>query len=352
LTATRSRLAGGHAATDVLTRPHASRRRDEVDALLRSAVGTMPPTMRRIAGYHFGWVDEHGAVANADPGKAVRSTLTLLCAQAVGGSVRAALPAAAALELIHNSTLLHDDVIDRDMVRRHRPTAWAVFGVGPAVLAGGALQALAFGVLAASDHDAAPQAARTLSAALLDILDGQSADLSFETRADVELLECLAMSESKTASLLSAACAIGAAFGGGHPTQIGQLRRFGLHLGLVFQLVDDLLGIWGDPAVTGKPVFSDIQNRKKSLPIVASLTSGTAAGRELLALYEREQPLSDDELVDAATLVDRAGGRTWTEAQRDAYLSLALDDLERAELSNPAADELRSLAGALGGRDR
>ena len=351
MTARQSTLTGGAVTTDVLARPNGSRRA-EVDAFLRAAVDTMPTTMRHVAGYHFGWVDETGAVANANPGKAIRSTLTLLSAEAVGGSVHSALPAAAALELVHNSTLLHDDVIDRDVVRRHRPTAWAVFGVGPAVLVGDALQALAYEVLAASDHDAAPDAARSLSVALLDILEGQSADLSFETRADVELLECLTMSESKTASLLSCACAMGASFGGGDPTQIADLRRFGLHLGFVFQLVDDLLGIWGDPSVTGKPVFSDLQSRKKSLPVVAALTSGTAAGRELSALYLREHPLSDPDLVCAADLVERAGGRTWTEEQRDAYLKDALNDLERADLLQPAGDELRSLALALGGRDR
>ena len=352
MTARQTTLAKGVAATDVFARPQGSSRRAEVDAFLRAAVDTLPPTMRRIAGYHFGWLDQNGAVTNANPGKAIRSTLTLLSAEAVGGSVQTALPAAAALELVHNSTLLHDDVIDRDVVRRHRPTAWAVFGIGPAVLAGDALQALAYEVLAASGHDAAPDAARSLSVALLDILEGQSADLSFETRAHVELLECLAMSASKTASLLSCACALGASFGGGHPTQVGGLRCFGLHLGFVYQLVDDLLGIWGDSAVTGKPVFSDLQHRKKSLPVVAALTSGTAAGHELGALYRRDQPLSEADLLAAADLVDRAGGRAWAEARRDAYLSQALDDLDRVNLSRPAGDELRSLARALGGRDR
>ena len=352
MTPRQSAWATGVVATDVIARPNGASQRAEVDSYLRAAIDTMPPTMRRIAGYHFGWVDENGAVANANPGKAVRSTLTLLSAEAVGGQMHAALPAAAALELVHNSTLLHDDVIDRDIVRRHRPTAWAVFGIGAAVLVGDALQALAYEVLAASGHRAAPDAARSLSVALLDILEGQSADLAFEMRTDVELLECLAMSGRKTASLLSCACATGASFGGGHPTQIGDLRRFGLHLGFVFQLVDDLLGIWGDTAVTGKPVFSDLQHRKKSLPVVAALTSGTPAGQELAALYRREQPLTDADLLAAADLVDQAGGRAWTEAQRDAYLTQALDDLDRADLSEPAGDELRSLARALGGRNR
>lgn len=323
-----------------------------LDPFLRAAVGSMPASMGRIAGYHLGYLDERGAAVFGHPGKAVRPTLVLLAAEAVGGSVEAALPAAAALELVHNFTLLHDDVIDRDLVRRHRPTTWAVFGIGPAILAGDALLALAYEVLATSGHAAAPGAAKLVSTVVLGLIEGQSADLSFEARTDVDLSECLAMSERKTALLLSCACSLGGSFGGGRPAQVEQLRRFGLHMGFVFQLVDDLLGIWGDAAATGKSVYSDLEHRKKSLPVVAALTSGTPAGEELAALYRRGEQLAGADLVRAAELVEQAGGRAWAEAQRDVHLGQALVHLDRADLDHAAADELRSLAQAISRRDR
>lgn len=323
-----------------------------LDPFLRSAVDTMPPLVRRIAGYHLGWADEHGLATDASSGKAVRPTLTLLAAEAVGGDPETALPAAAAVELVHNFSLVHDDVIDHDGTRRHRPTAWVVFGIGPALLVGDALLALAQGVLARSGHPAAQDATGMLCRAAIDLTEGQCADLAFERRSNVALPDCFAMVEAKTAALLSCACAIGAKFGGGCPDQVENLARFGRNLGFAFQLVDDHLGIWGDPEATGKPIFSDLQSRKKSLPVVAALTSGTPAGRELAALLGRDGELSSEELVRAAAAVDLAGGRAWTEAQVHVFVARALRDLDAAHPQGRVADQLRALAHLMGRTDR
>jgi geranylgeranyl diphosphate synthase type I len=246
-------------------------------------------------------------------------------------------------------------VMDGDLTRRHRPTAWSVFGLNAAILAGDALLTLAVDVLAASGHPAAVDGIRMLSAAVQDLVEGQSADLAFEQRTEIELAECLRMAERKTGALMGCACAVGASFGGGSPEQVEHLRGFGAHLGLAFQHVDDLLGIWGNPAVTGKPVYSDLRNRKKSLPVVAALTSGTPAGRELAALYRREQPLSGAELVRAAELIDVAGGRVWSQTQIDDLLTQAMRPLKP---TNPtaraaqAAQELGALARLATHHDR
>ncbi|MEV8632172.1 family 2 encapsulin nanocompartment cargo protein polyprenyl transferase [Streptosporangium sp. NPDC051023] len=326
--------------------------RGTVEPALRSAVDTLPPSMRRIAGYHFGWWDECGEPTRADSGKAIRPALVLLAAEAVGGSAAAALPAAVAVELAHNFSLLHDDVMDGDRTRRHRPTAWAVFGISPAILAGDALLALAFDVLSADGQRVASEATRSFGAAIQELLEGQSADVAFERRQDVELTECLVMAAGKTGALLGCACALGALFGGGTPEQVERLRAFGSDLGLAFQLVDDLLGIWGDPEVTGKPVYSDLRSRKKSLPVVAALASPTPAGRELAGLYHREHPLTDADLVHAAGLVDAVGGRAWSQAQADELLARALRHLHAASsMARPAA-ELGALARLVTRRDR
>lgn len=327
-------------------------RRAVFEPFLREAVATLPDLVRGIAGYHLGWLDENGDPVAANSGKAIRPAMVLLASEAVGGSAEVALPAAAAVELAHNFSLIHDDVIDGDETRRHRPTAWSVFGVGAATLAGDALLGLAYDVLATSGHHAAPAAATMLSAAVIGLSEGQIQDLSFERRTDVDLSECLGMVERKTALLMSCASAAGAVFGGGRPAQVERLRSAGHHLGLAFQLVDDLLGIWGDPAVTGKPVYSDLQNRKKTLPVVAALTSGTPPGCELAKLYACDKKLSDGALVRAAELIERAGARDWSEAQLQVFVSLALRDLDLAEPTVSGAAGLRSLGFLISNQHR
>ncbi len=324
--------------------------RELVDPAMRAAVDTLPTSMRRIAGYHLGWWDRHGAQSRTSGGKALRPTLVVLSSAAVGGSPAETVPAAVAVELVHNFSLLHDDVMDGDLTRRHRPTAWSQFGIGPAILAGDSLLTLALDVLAATGHPAAGAGMRMLSAAVQELVDGQCADMDFEQRTAVDLAECERMAAGKTASLMGCACALGGLFGGAAPAHVQHLRAFGEHLGLAFQHVDDLLGIWGDPAVTGKPVFSDLRNRKKSLPVVAALTAGGAAGAELAHLYQRSAPLADDELTHAAELVDAAGGRAWSQSQADSLLTDALAQLDELGRS-AAATELTDLARLATRRD-
>jgi geranylgeranyl diphosphate synthase, type I len=329
--------------------------RDLLEPALRAAVDTLPASMRRIAGYHFGWWDEHDVPIDVGGGKAIRPALVFLAAEAGGSGntpPEVAVPAAVAVELVHNFSLLHDDLMDADLTRRHRATAWSVYGSSPAILAGDALLSLAFDVLASSGHPAAQDGMRTLSASVLELLDGQHADLSFEHRDDVARSECLSMAGRKTGALLGAACAIGALFGGGDPHRVGRLRDFGELVGLAFQFVDDLLGIWGDPVITGKPAHSDLDSRKKSLPVVAALTSDTPAGQALARLYHREAPLSANELVEAAELVDRAGGRDWSQAMADDLLAQALGQLRSVAPNARVTAELGALAALITRRDR
>ncbi|WP_216205157.1 family 2 encapsulin nanocompartment cargo protein polyprenyl transferase [Amycolatopsis aidingensis] len=323
-----------------------------VDPALRAAVDTLPSDMRHIAGYHLGWWDENGRSSDEAAGKAIRPAMVLLAAEAMGGRPADAVPAAVAVELVHNFSLLHDDVMDGDVTRRHRPTAWSLFGVGAAILAGDSLLTLALDVLARSGHPAAQQGIRTLATAVQELVGGQSADLVFETRSDVGLAECLRMAEGKTGALLGCTTALGGSFAGGRPEQVDRLRRFGAQLGLAFQFVDDLLGIWGEPAVTGKPVYSDLQNRKKSMPVVAALTSDTPQGEELATLYYREQPLSGAELIRAAELIDATGAREWSQEQADELLARALRDLASAGPRPRAGAELEALARLVTRRDR
>lgn len=323
--------------------------RDLLDDALCAAVRELPASVGRIADFHLGRCDEHGNATHASSGKAVRPTLALLMAEAAGGTYDAALPAAVAVELVHNHSLLHDDVIDGDVLRRHRPTAWAVFGVGPAVLVGDALLTLAFETLGSSTR--AREALRVLAAAEQELVAGQMADLAFEARADVSLEECLGMALAKTGALLGCACALGVLSARGDSRQIDHARAFGERLGLAFQLVDDILGIWGDPAVTGKAVHSDIAARKKSLPVVAALSSHTAAGRELAVMYAHSELSSAEDVASCAALVTASGGRAWAEAEASRQLALALDELRGVSESGRATGELEALARLVTTRD-
>ncbi|MFF7334193.1 family 2 encapsulin nanocompartment cargo protein polyprenyl transferase [Streptomyces sp. NPDC090306] len=317
-----------------------------VDPALKAAVESLPGSMRRVARYHFGWEHADGRPAAANAGKALRPALVLTAAAALGGTraQEAAVRAAAAVELVHNFTLLHDDVMDRDATRRHRPTAWAVFGDADAILAGDALQALALGLLAEDPHPASAAAVARLTACVVELCEGQQIDTAMEKRAptEVTLDEVLLMAEAKTGALLGAACAIGGLYAGADPQQVDALDAFGREGGLAFQLIDDIIGTWGDPSHTGKPAGADLAARKKSLPVVAALTAGNPAAAELAALYAR--PYDEADLERTVLAVESAGGRDWAQAEAADRMGRAVQELARAVPEPEAAGGLLALA--------
>jgi geranylgeranyl diphosphate synthase, type I len=316
--------------------------RDLVGPALAAAVDRLTPEVRAVAAYHLGLTDAQGRPAGSG-GKALRPALALLSARAAGAEPKRGVPAAVAVELVHNFSLLHDDIMDGDVERRHRPTAWKVYGIGPAVLAGDALLTLAQDLLLEDGGQPGSWAARCLSAAVLRLVGGQGSDLAFEKRDDVTLTECLAMAGDKTAALMACACSIGAVYLGAPPALAMSLAAFGAHVGLAFQLTDDLLGIWGAPEITGKPVRADLRARKKSLPVVAALTSGSQPGRQLGELLARPEPLGEEDLVLAAKLVEEADGKRWTEAEADSQLAQA----ERCLAETGMPDDVRAEFSAI-----
>ncbi len=319
--------------------------RDLVGPAIAEAVTRLSPEVRVVAEYHLGLADVEGRplAPGGGAGKALRPALALLSARAAGGGPERGVPPAAAVELVHNFSLLHDDIMDGDVERRHRPTAWTVFGVGAAILAGDALLTLSQDLLLETPPYGL-WAARCLSAAVQRLIAGQGADLAFERRSDVKVDECLNMAGDKTAALMACACSIGAIYVGAPASLAMNLAGFGAHMGLAFQLTDDLLGIWGTPEVTGKPVGSDLRSRKKSMPVVAAITSGTPEGSELAALFAQPQPLTEDEVAHAARLVEAAGGKERTETTADAELSSAVRCLEEADMPGDVRAEFAGIA--------
>jgi geranylgeranyl diphosphate synthase type I len=272
----------------------------------------------------------------------MRPAIVMLCAEAVGGTAESALPGAVAVELVHEFSLAHDDIIDRDELRRHREALWKAYGVGPAVLAGDALLALAVDQLAGR-----PEAMKYLSAALIELVQGQTADMAFENRpwtgsAQVTVTEYTEMAAGKTGGLLGAAAAAGVALGGA-PELAERMWAMGRDLGVAFQIVDDMLGIWGDPRLTGKPVHSDLRRDKKTFPVLAALAAGGPAARELSAVLA-SGAVDEESVREAARLVEEAGGRAAAQALADRYVSSALTVLDECL---PGATDLRLLCDSL-----
>jgi len=315
----------------------------------RAAIEQLPEELERVAGFHAGWWEADGRPVSC-AGKTVRPALTLACARAAGDADgRAAVAAAVAVELVHDFSLLHDDVMDRDELRRHRRAAWTVFGVGTAVLTGDALVVLAMDLLGRAASSVAPL--KVLSGALLELCAGQSADLTFEARSEVSLTECLAMAEGKTGALLGAACELGALAGGADLASAHCYRRFGRNLGVAYQLVDDLLGIWGDPQITGKPVGSDLVSRKKSLPVVAALGSGSPAGDELARTYRDGREMDQAAVQRLADLVEQAGGRQWVQDEQRRRTRAAMQALADAKPAPGGTADLAALTTVLTHRE-
>lgn len=252
--------------------------------------------------YHLGWADGDLRPTQADGGKQLRPLLLLRCVEACGGDPAVALPAAAAVELLHNFTLVHDDVQDESSHRRHRETIWHRWGTAQAINVGDALYAIAHEALYAL---CAPPynlpaslvlaLARDFEQTTLRIIEGQYLDLRDEGQCGGGVAAYLQMIEGKTAALLAFAARAGALLAGADSATVERFGRFGLALGLAFQIRDDILGIWGRQETTGKPAADDIRRRKQALPVVAlDERTDPAARAELRALY-------------AAPAIDEAG---------------------------------------------
>ncbi|MDT3395865.1 polyprenyl synthetase family protein [Streptomyces sp. B1866] len=328
--------------------------------VLRAAVSRLAPPMDAVAAYHFGWVDAQGRPVAGDGGKAVRPALALLSAEAAGRAPDTGVPGAVAVELVHNFSLLHDDLMDGDEQRRHRDTVWKVHGPAQAILVGDALFALANEVLLELGTVEAGRAARRLTTATRKLIDGQAQDISYEHRERVTVEECLEMEGNKTGALLACAASIGAVLGGADDATADTLERYGYHLGLAFQAVDDALGIWGDPVATGKQAWSDLRQRKKSLPVVAALAAGGAASDQLARLLADDAGKTEAEFADfdeeefatRAALIEKAGGRDWTSQEARRQYATAVAALQEVDMPSDVRDRFVALADFVVVRER
>jgi geranylgeranyl diphosphate synthase type I len=294
--------------------------------------------------YHMGWTGE-GAGPEA-AGKRIRPLLLLLSTSACGATWEPALPAAAAVELVHNFSLVHDDIQDNSDKRRGRPTTWVKWGMPMAINVGDALFVLSNQAIMDLKEYYAPdvivRAAEILHNTCLDLTRGQFLDMSYEERGDLSVDDYWPMVAGKTAALLSACCHIGALLGGADEAKQESFRSFGHYLGIAFQVQDDILGIWGNESLTGKSAASDLVEGKNSLPVLAGLgRNGRFAARW------KQGPIQSEEVEDVARLLTNEGGyETAYEASKQ-MTDLALLNLYEADPQGEAGDALHELADKL-----
>lgn len=334
-----------------------ARYRPEIEATLRDSIPSdlATPDLYDILRYHLGWLDEQLLPARGHGGKLLRPTLCLLCTEAFGGRYQRALPAAAAVELLHNFSLIHDDVEDRGHERHGRRTVWARWGEPVAVNAGDAMLVLSeLALLRAPAHGADPAdvlgALRLLNQCCLALSEGQHLDLTLEGNPSITRDQYFAVVSRKTAALLGCAAQIGVLCAGGRGAQAEHYRAFGTFLGLGFQIQDDVLGIWGDSRDTGKPSAADVYGRKVTLPVIEALARATPDVADFVSAVYRSPSPTPGDVAAVVEQLTTLGVRDFVEAEAAANIDHALAELDAAApLPGPGAD-LRSLAQALVGR--
>lgn len=327
-----------------------SRYAADLDSAMRRVVDQISPEVSKLATmarYPLGWEDEAGRPYAGQVGKRIRPLFLLLCTEAAGGDWKRALPAAAAVELLHNFSLIHDDIQDQSPVRHNRPTVWQVWGIAHAINAGDLLFSLSFCALEdLSQQEIAPETVlriwEVFNNTNLELTRGQYLDMSFEARSQVTIDEYLSMIRGKSAALLAACAQIGALIATGNHALAETYGEFALNLGIAFQIRDDILGIWGDPTITGKSAATDIISRKKSLPALYGLSRSAA----FADLYQRED-FSAQNVLTAVNLLDEINAREYALEIEAQYFARAHDALERAAPQGESASWLNAFVEAL-----
>ncbi len=337
----------------------------EIETEMRSVIGERDGHARPLydmLSYHLG-LDQ----LDGPRGKRLRPMLGLLAYKALGGDYRKTLPAAAAVELGHNFSLVHDDIEDSDRERRHRPTLWALWGVPLAINAGDALFALSrlalYRLMEFEGYE--PQklldVMRVYDETCLALCEGQYLDISFERRTDVTVDEYLEMIAKKTAALIGASVETGAMMASDDPGVIGAFRRFGYDLGIAFQIADDLKGSFWDSAESGKSAAGDIRKRKKTFPVVWAMQNAAPDDvARLIAIYQPtilatdgsgppdgEPPMSQELVDEVLEILERSGARDFAEREARRYRDLALSEALVLPVPAERMAELRALVESM-----
>lgn len=289
----------------------------------------------------------------AGGGKRLRPVLLLLTHALFSDDSQRALPAAAAIEVFHNFTLLHDDIMDHALLRRGKPSVYAKWGENVAILSGDAMMITAYNLLGKTQTANLAQILSVFNQTALEVCEGQQYDMDFEHRQKVSVVEYMRMIELKTSVLLAGAVVIGALLGGASEEECRLLRRFAIELGLAFQLQDDLLDSYGDAATLGKAIGGDILEGKKTYLMITAMSHADEAQREVLRNTHKENSLSDQEKIARVKAVyDALDIPRLTEQQISLRFERALAQLEGLNAAPERINALRNYAESLMGRQK
>ena len=291
--------------------------------------------------------------ALASGGKRIRPTLALVAAEAIvnrglinGDAIEQTLPAALALEVFHNFTLLHDDVMDRAQVRRGRPTVHVKWNDNTAILSGDQMLIEAYKLLSNVPADKLPQVLKWFNEMATGICEGQQYDVDFEHMSQVSISDYMKMIELKTSVLLANAMRIGGYIAGATPVQQEALYQYGLHIGLAFQVQDDILDVYGDPNTFGKAIGGDICCNKKTALLISALESADAESKAELLQWIMQNDRNEEKIAAVTAIYNRLGVRQTCEAIMEEHTSLALAQLDKLP-QNDATERLRVMAEQL-----
>lgn len=323
--------------------------RDELEAELRSIIEVDSLPLYDMMSYHLGWIDEGGHPQTQRRAKLLRPTICLLACKAAGGELRQALPAAAAVELLHNFSLIHDDIEDGSPYRRHQLTVWRIWGQSQAINVGDAMHALSqLALLRLKERGVAPEkiirSTETLDKACVQLCEGQYLDIAYEGRLNIGVQDYINMILRKTAALFAASARLGALLGTEDETMIDHLSSFGQELGLAYQIRDDVLGIWGKEEEMGKPSYSDIQKRKKTLPIIYGMERGSEQEEKDLRSFFQQETIEHEDIGRIVEILDKIGAQSYAQEMAEVHHRRSLSALEAAGLDPFVRKELADLA--------
>jgi geranylgeranyl diphosphate synthase type I len=327
-----------------------SRYQEPIDRALRAELEGMELALYGTHRYYMGWTEADGSPSNNGGGKRLRPTLTLLAADSVGGDPDRALPVAVALEYVHNFSLIHDDLEDQDRFRHHRETVWAVWGAPTAIISGNAMLKVADRAAhRLVDNGVMPslalEAEHGLTASYLRMMEGQYLDIHYESLDSITVEQYLSMIERKTGALIETAAYLGSLVSRpeGPDRRLTQgLRSVGFELGRIFQIIDDLLGIWGGQE-TGKPVGADIERKKKALPAVHALNNATGAARERLSAIFAKDTMSGSDVEDVLQIMDDLGTQEYCQTLANDRWMRGRSVIKSLELSRDTARDFEDL---------
>ena len=330
--------------------------RASVEDYLYTVSSVGDPEIANAIKYHFGWLDQEGNAASSMQGKGIRSSLCMFACESVGGVLDNALQGAVAVELVHNFSLIHDDIQDQDRERRHRPTVWSIWGVPKALQVGNYIRILSDLTVKNSfnqirDNSLILECTETLSRAYLETVEGQYLDLEYEGKVDITTNEYLGMINRKTGALISCALNLGALLGTVDQDTVKGMSAFGRILGLVFQIRDDYLGIWGLEENTGKKVANDVRRKKNSLPIIHVLQNGShGCVTEISNIYGKDC-IDEDDVGRVLSILNDVGTTEYMDKLANSYASSAMNLLETIKIDKVYRMELRELIAFLLKRD-